>query len=147
MSDRERLLQILDKPIFPHECVEPLEAVADYLLDNGVTFATDTNVGGNLIPYEERVKTYINALISYGDRAQMIVAIEELSECQKEICKILRGGENFPHLAEEIADVFIMMEQMALIFGLEDQVSKYMDIKVTRLDDRLKCETVSDRHG
>jgi hypothetical protein len=147
MSDRERLLQILDKAIFPHENVDPLEAVTDYLLDNGVTFATDTNVGGNLIPYEERVKTYTNALIHYGDRHQMIVAIEELSECQKEICKILRGGENFPHLAEEIADVLITMEQMTLMFGLEDQVSKYMDIKVTRLDDDLKRGTVADRHG
>ena len=147
MSYRDRLLQILDKAIFPHENVDPLEAVTDYLLDNGVTFATDTNVGGNLIPYEERVKTYTNALIHYGDQIQMIVAIEELSECQKEICKILRGGENFPHLAEEIADVFIMMEQMSLIFGLEDQVSKYMDIKVTRLDDDLKRGTVTDRHG
>lgn len=147
MSDRERLLQILNKPIFPHEMVDPLEAVADYLLDNGVTFATDTNVGGNLIPYKDRVKTYINALISYGDRNQMIVAVEELSECQKEICKILRGGENFPHLAEEIADVLITMEQMTLMFGLEDQVCKYMDIKVTRLDDDLKRGTVTDRHG
>ena len=147
MSDRERLLQILDKVIFPHENVDPLEAVADYLLDNGVTFATDTNVGGNLIPYDERVKTYMNALIAYGDQKQMIVAVEELSECQKEICKILRGGENFSHLAEEIADVLIMMEQMALIFGLEEKVCKYMDIKVTRLDDNLKRGTVADRHG
>ena len=38
MTDRERLLEILNKPIFPHELVDPLEAVADYLLDNGVTF-------------------------------------------------------------------------------------------------------------
>ena len=38
MTDRERLLEILNKPIFHHEMVDPLEAVADYLLDNGVTF-------------------------------------------------------------------------------------------------------------
>ena len=38
MTDRERLLQILNVPIYPHENVDPLEAVADYLLDNGVTF-------------------------------------------------------------------------------------------------------------
>jgi hypothetical protein len=41
MTDRERLLEILNKPIFPHENVDPLEAVADYLLDNGVTFKAD----------------------------------------------------------------------------------------------------------
>ena len=38
MADRERLLEILNVPIYPHENVDPLEAVADYLLDNGVTF-------------------------------------------------------------------------------------------------------------
>lgn len=36
MTDREKLLEILNKPIFPHDAVDPLEAVADYLLDNGV---------------------------------------------------------------------------------------------------------------
>lgn len=39
MTDRERLLKILNVPIFSHENVDPLEAVADYLLDNGVTFS------------------------------------------------------------------------------------------------------------
>ena len=37
MADREKLIEILRKPIFPHELVDPIEAVADYLLDSGVT--------------------------------------------------------------------------------------------------------------
>lgn len=53
----------------------------------------------------KRAATYTNAMIRFGERNQMIVAVEELSECQKEICKVLRGGEDFRHLAEEIADV------------------------------------------
>jgi hypothetical protein len=36
MSDKERLFQILSVPIYPHEQVDPLEAVADYLIDNDV---------------------------------------------------------------------------------------------------------------
>ena len=36
MDVREKLIEILRKPIFPHELVDPTEAVADYLLDNGV---------------------------------------------------------------------------------------------------------------
>lgn len=35
-NTREKLIEILRKPIFPHELVDPIEAVADYLLDNGV---------------------------------------------------------------------------------------------------------------
>ena len=37
MDAREKLIEILRKPIFPHELVDPTEAVADYLLDSGVT--------------------------------------------------------------------------------------------------------------
>ncbi len=33
---RNELIEILRKPIFPHELVDPTEAVADYLLDSGV---------------------------------------------------------------------------------------------------------------
>ena len=33
---REKLIEILRKPIFPHELADPTEAVADYLLDNDV---------------------------------------------------------------------------------------------------------------
>ena len=36
MTERERLLAILNIKIYPHENVDPLEAVADFLLDYGV---------------------------------------------------------------------------------------------------------------
>lgn len=37
MTEREKLIEILRKPIFPHEMADPIGTVADYLLDNGVT--------------------------------------------------------------------------------------------------------------
>ena len=37
MDVREKLIETLRKPTFPHELVDPTEAVADYLLDSGVT--------------------------------------------------------------------------------------------------------------
>ena len=37
MDIREKLIEILRMPIFPHELVDPIEADADYLLDSGVT--------------------------------------------------------------------------------------------------------------
>jgi hypothetical protein len=93
----------------------------------------------NKIPYEERAKVYTNALITYGELTQMVVAVEELSECQKEICKFMRGFGNAGNLAEEIADATICLEQMRLFFGLNDLVCQKMDEKVKRLDDRLKA--------
>lgn len=92
----------------------------------------------NQIPYDERAKVYMNALITYGDQKQMVKCLEELAECQQAICKIILGGENFDHMAEEIADATIVLEQMRLLFNINDKVCEYMDAKVKRLDDNLK---------
>lgn len=92
----------------------------------------------NKINYSERCKTYTNAMLAFGEQNQLIVAIEELSECQKEICKILRGGEDYRHLAEEVADATIMLEQIRLMFNINDCVCNFMDEKIKRLDDRVK---------
>lgn len=92
----------------------------------------------NKIPYEQRAQVYTNALICFGETVQMVMALEELSECQKEICKKLRGCSNLEHLAEEIADATIMLEQLRLFFGLNDLVCEKMDEKVKRLDALLK---------
>lgn len=88
--------------------------------------------------YEQRQMTYTNALIHYGEAVQLAVALEELSECQKEICKFLRGFGNAGHLAEEVADAMIMLEQVQMIFGIEDMVNQEVNRKVSRLDERLK---------
>ena len=92
----------------------------------------------NKFNYSDRCKTYTNAMLAFGEQAQLIVSVEELSECQKEICKILRGGEDFRHLAEEIADATIMLEQIMLMFNINDCVCNFMDEKIKRLEDRVK---------
>ena len=51
MDVREKLIDILRKPIFPHELVDPTEAVADYLLDNGVTVQEWISVKDRLPEY------------------------------------------------------------------------------------------------
>lgn len=91
----------------------------------------------NTIPYEVRVQVYNSALKMYGKDNQMVVALEELSECQKEICKIIRGNGSLENLAEEIADATIMLEQLRLIFQINDDVCMAMDAKITRLDNRI----------
>lgn len=92
-----------------------------------------------MIPYDDRLKVYTNALLTYGEKTQMVVALEELSECQKEICKFLRGFGNTGNLAEEIADATIMLEQLRYFMGINELVCQKMDEKIIRLDGRLKA--------
>ena len=96
----------------------------------------------NQIPYEESEKTYTNALIAYGEVRHWVVAIEELSEFAKELCKHLRDKGDIEHLAEEIADATICLEQMRLFFGINEKVCEYMDKKVQRLDENLRKRAV-----
>ena len=67
----------------------------------------------------------------------MVVAIEELSEVQKELCKMYRGKGDMEHLAEEIADATIMLEQMRCFLNLNQRVCRYMDQKMERLQENL----------
>lgn len=94
----------------------------------------------NTISYEQRKEIYAHALAVYGRDAQMVVAIEELSEVQKELCKVYRGKGDMEHLAEEIADATIMLEQMRYAFDLNAMVCRKMDEKIQRLDDNLAPE-------
>lgn len=98
----------------------------------------------NNIPYPERLKTYTHALIRYGKTNQLIVGLEELSECQKEICKALRGQLDKDHLAEEVADALIMLEQVREIFSINGLVCTKMDEKVARLEANLRRPPVFD---
>lgn len=88
--------------------------------------------------YEERKEIYQEALDKWGASAQINMAIEEMSELTKELCKRLRGFDNDRALAEEMADVMIMMEQMQLLFENTRDIYFIMDRKCNRLADRLK---------
>ena len=55
MDVREKLIEILSKPIFQNELVDPIEAVADYLLDSGVTVQEWISVDDRLPDDNDRV--------------------------------------------------------------------------------------------
>lgn len=74
------------------------------------------------------------------DTKQIIVAIEELSELQKELCKMLRNGntDNIEHIKEEIADVSIMLDQLVYYFKIDkEDVLKIQTEKLNRTKERL----------
>lgn len=78
------------------------------------------------------------ALEAFGEEAQMVMAIEEMSELTKELCKHRRGRDNVEAIAEEIADVEIMLRQMAILFDCSFTVDKFRRYKLERLAGRIK---------
>lgn len=81
---------------------------------------------------------YRLALSKYGTEAQTLMVFEEMAELQKELCKHARGATNRDHIAEEIADVLIMLDQMMILHECEDLVFQYKRGKKKRLENRLR---------
>jgi NTP pyrophosphatase (non-canonical NTP hydrolase) len=92
----------------------------------------------NKITYEERKQVYDAALGKWGAKMQATVAIEEMSEVIKEITKMLRGELDREHMAEEIADARIMLEQMCQMLNINDSVDSWMDYKVAALKRKVE---------
>lgn len=88
---------------------------------------------------KEIIDTYKQAIETYGVRTQKLMAIEEMSELTKEICKDFRGLLDREHLIEEMADVLIMLDQMLILYKISSEEVDLMRIKkVKRLKERLE---------
>ena len=80
------------------------------------------------------------ALETYGAVSQTNMMFEEMSELQKELCKNARGKRNELDIAEEIADVQIMLEQMIILHNCRQEVEDWKTIKLLRLRRRIEDE-------
>ena len=83
---------------------------------------------------------YEKAIERFGATQQEIVAIEECSELIQAITHKHRGRKH--NLAEEIADVEIMLEQLKIINGCPLTVEAIKYLKLERLRKRLEMRSV-----
>ena len=79
---------------------------------------------------------YIEALAKWGPIAQKDMALEELGELIVALQHCWRGRATHDDVIEEIADVYIMCDQMSIIFGKDKVQAKKLE-KLIRLQKRL----------
>ena len=84
------------------------------------------------------------AVETFGADSQTMIAIEEMAELQKELCKHFRGRNNYYNIAEEIADVQIMLEQMIILHDCRDAVEDWKFAKLMRLRELIGEASVSE---
>lgn len=78
------------------------------------------------------------ALRTWGEQAQMLMVVEEMSELTKEILKnINRKKDNIAEIIEETADVEIMLDQLKANYGIEEKVAAYKAGKLNQIEQRL----------
>lgn len=86
-------------------------------------------------------ETCRKAVSLWGNQTQLDTAIEEASELIKAICKLKRSGnslETVSAVAEEIADVEIMIEQLKIMLYCYDDVENWKKYKLERLSRRIE---------
>ena len=98
---------------------------------------------------EETKSLLHRAVYTYGCSAQQDVAIEEMSELTKALLKFRRAGTLVDEetkgklrsdVAEEVADVLITIEQLKIMFDIEDDVEDWKEKKLNRLKERLSSD-------
>ena len=83
--------------------------------------------------------TIKKAIATYGKDIQLTVAVEELSELIKEICKHKRGNDNLAGITEEMGDCYIILAELQHIFGIDDKsLTTVIKAKLARLENRLR---------
>ena len=88
----------------------------------------------------ERISVLEGAITTFGKKHQKDMAIEEMSELTKAICKERRArtkterAEARANIIEEIADVYIMLSQLIMIYDKDGECQSAVDYKVDRLE-------------
>ena len=88
------------------------------------------------------------AITTYGTPAQMDMAVEEMAELTKALCKIKRAQAGcevtaaIGNVVEEMADVQIMLDQLRIIFGRSTAEAE--EYKLERLKKRLDTATAAE---
>ena len=87
----------------------------------------------------ENDKLYEAAITHWGHEMQLDMAIEEMAELTKAICKVKRGKniDTLEAVTEEIADVEIMIEQLKVIFACHERAADWKAAKLDRLQNIL----------
>lgn len=88
---------------------------------------------------EQRLKA-MHILYRYGARSQMLKCCEELSELESAILKHLnKDGNNTDEILDEMADVYVMLEQMKNVFPFgENILEERIEYKLNRQMERIK---------
>ena len=82
---------------------------------------------------DQETEVLKDALYHFGYNHQSTKCIEEMSGLTKELCKEKDGIGDIEHIAEEIADTLITIDQVIIYHNLFDKVTDYRDQKMQRL--------------
>lgn len=90
-----------------------------------------------ILTKQERIQR--EAIKKYGDKIELLIAIEELSEVQKELSKFIRGKGELNNLEEELSDLSLVLFYIHEICKPDkSNIERWKQLKLDRLEKHLK---------
>ena len=94
-------------------------------LKSEISVSVDDSGEDEQTPEQREMALYEAAVVKFGERAQILMAVEEMSELTKSLLKYVRHEDLnqgdydaiIASVEEERADVSIMLNQLDVIFG------------------------------
>ncbi len=87
------------------------------------------------------METLERAISTFGADAQITKLCEECAELVTAVVHRRDHRDTNDHVAEEMADVTLMMVQMRIIFGIDErEIDKWLAYKLERLRERIASD-------
>lgn len=94
----------------------------------------------NLVTNNDIAVDLWKIIAHHGYPNQKGKAIEELNELSEAIARDLQGHGDRDNITEEMADVYVMLAQLQLIYGNHDGVARCVRDKLARTLDAIDAE-------
>lgn len=85
-----------------------------------------------------RISAYTDALNLWGEDFQKSMFHEEIGEVLTAMSHEMRGRCGKAAVLEELADLQIMLNQMVVLYGTDDEFKDIINAKLTRMINRIE---------
>lgn len=93
----------------------------------------------NPMPKSEQADILKKSIEHNGTETELVIIMEELSELIQQVSKRYRGKNYAMHLLEEMADVYICLDELKLMTGITDHdIEVAMSVKFERIRDSIQ---------
>ncbi len=111
--------------------------MTDDVTDDAEAYQRHKGAVGPIANQIESRELLHEAVVQWGEDTQVLKAIEEMSELTRELAREPYTDNNLAEIQDEIADVWILLEQMTILYGeseIENQIAKKLDVLESKLD-------------
>ena len=91
----------------------------------------------------EKAEAIARIAIKNGEEKNLDLLTEECAELIQAVSKYKRTGNKYP-VAEEMADVYIMLTENLITLDLDEKVMEIVDFKIVRTMEKMAEQTEDD---